>query len=132
MSGNVRCAATQTSRSALDFVPPSRSLAVLRAAAAACRGGDLYAAATQTVFGEGRAGAPLMLVGEQPGDKEDIAGQPFVGPAGRLLDRALSEAGISRADAYVINAVKHFKFVERGKRRTQAHVPPHAGTWANR
>jgi uracil-DNA glycosylase family 4 len=72
------------------------------------------------VFGEGRAGAPLMLVGEQPGDKEDLAGHPFVGPAGKLLDRALHEAGISRDDAYVTNAVKHFKFVERGKRRIHA------------
>jgi DNA polymerase len=97
---------------------------VLREAAAACRGCELYAAATQTVFGEGRAGAPLMLVGEQPGDKEDITGHPFVGPAGKLLDRALREAGVAREDAYVTNAVKHFKFVERGKRRI--HVKPKA------
>jgi uracil-DNA glycosylase len=89
----------------------------LRAAASICKGCDLWKPATQTVMGEGRAGAPLMLVGEQPGDREDLEGRPFVGPAGRLLDRALSDAGVDRSDVYLTNTVKHFKFVERGKRR---------------
>jgi DNA polymerase len=89
----------------------------LREDAATCTRCDLYARATQTVFGEGQPGAPIALVGEQPGDQEDKQGHPFVGPAGRLLDRALAEAGISRADVYVTNAVKHFKWTERGKRR---------------
>jgi uracil-DNA glycosylase len=93
------------------------AIAQLRESAAACRDCPLWENATQVVFGEGPANAPLMLVGEQPGDKEDVAGQPFVGPAGLLLDRALHDAGIDRASAYVTNAVKHFKFVLRGKRR---------------
>src|SRR5215218_4623581 len=99
------------------FVPSTRSLAALAGAAAGCRGCPLYEDATQTVFGRGKRGAELMLVGEQPGDKEDLAGEPFVGPAGRLLDRALEEAGIDRSAAYVTNAVKHFKWKPRGKRR---------------
>ncbi|MBV9523616.1 MAG: UdgX family uracil-DNA binding protein [Alphaproteobacteria bacterium] len=82
-----------------------------------CRACPLWAPATQTVFGEGEAPAAIMLVGEQPGDQEDLAGRPFVGPAGRLLDRALREAGLDRAKLYVTNAVKHFKFAPRGKRR---------------
>nr|WP_280406867.1 UdgX family uracil-DNA binding protein [Nocardia carnea] len=86
-------------------------------AAAGCRGCDLYRNATQTVFGEGPADARVVMVGEQPGDQEDTSGLPFVGPAGRLLDRALGEAGFDRGEIYVTNAVKHFKFVERGKRR---------------
>lgn len=89
----------------------------VRAEARACRACDLWRSATQTVFGEGPVHAPLMLVGEQPGEKEDIAGKPFVGPAGRILDRALEEAGIARDKTYVTNAVKHFKFVRRGKIR---------------
>jgi len=89
----------------------------LRRDAADCRACPLWQGATQTVFGEGRAGAEVMLVGEQPGDREDVEGHPFVGPAGRLLDRALVEAGIERDDVYVTNAVKHFKFELRGKRR---------------
>ena len=93
------------------------SLARLRAEAADCRACHLWKDATQTVFGEGPAHAPVMLVGEQPGDKEDLAGKPFVGPAGQMLDRALEEAGIDRAKVYVTNAVKHFKFVPRGKIR---------------
>ena len=97
---------------------PSRlSLKSLRQAAAACRGCDLYKYATQTVFGEGPARARLMLVGEEPGDSEDLEGHPFVGPAGKLLHRAMETAGIAARDVYVTNAVKHFKFVERGKRR---------------
>jgi uracil-DNA glycosylase len=89
----------------------------LREAAAGCRGCHLWRGATQTVFGEGRKASRVMLVGEQPGDKEDRAGEPFVGPAGRELDRGLEAAGIDRADAYVTNVVKHFKFEERGRRR---------------
>jgi uracil-DNA glycosylase len=97
----------------------------LRDEAASCTRCDLYQRATQTVFGEGRAGALIMLIGEQPGDQEDKQGHPFVGPAGRILDRALEEAGISRADVYVTNAVKHFKWTERGKRRI--HQRPNGG-----
>ena len=92
-------------------------LDTVAAAAKDCRACPLWAAATQTVFGEGPHTASIMLVGEQPGDAEDIKGRPFVGPAGHLLDRALEEAGLDRTQAYVTNAVKHFKFVPRGKRR---------------
>src|SRR5438477_9676464 len=95
----------------------SPSLKTLREEAAHCRACPLWKNATQTVFGEGPQHAPLVLVGEQPGDKEDIAGKPFVGPAGLMLDRALQEAGIDRKKVYVTNAVKHFKFVPRGKIR---------------
>ena len=102
---------------AAAFVPPARDLSILRRAAAGCRGCDLYRHATQTVFGVGPATARAVLVGEQPGDQEDLKGAPFVGPAGDVLDRALGEAGIAREDVYVTNAVKHFKFVPRGKRR---------------
>ncbi|HEX5593441.1 MAG TPA: UdgX family uracil-DNA binding protein [Solirubrobacterales bacterium] len=101
------------------------TLDALAAAASGCRGCPLYADATQTVFGQGRSSARLMLVGEQPGDKEDKEGEPFVGPAGRLLDRALEEAGIDRSEAYVTNAVKHFKWRPRGNRRL--HQTPRAG-----
>lgn len=106
--------------SAADFLPARPSLRSLREAAAACRGCDLYKHATQTVFGEGPARARMMLVGEQPGDSEDRLGRPFVGPAGRILHRAMEEAGIDAQRVYVTNAVKHFKFVERGKRRVHA------------
>ena len=99
------------------FVPESRDLDVLREASRGCQGCDLYKHATQTVFGDGAPRANLVIVGEQPGDQEDRAGRPFVGPSGRLLDDALAEAGIARERAYVTNAVKHFKFEERGKRR---------------
>jgi uracil-DNA glycosylase len=99
---------------ATPFLPPQRSLSALRDAAAGCRGCHLYACATQTVFGAGDEGARVMLVGEQPGDREDREGQPFVGPAGRELDRALERAGIDRGDLYITNVVKHFKFEERG------------------
>jgi DNA polymerase len=95
----------------------SNSLSVLRDEASTCRACPLWKDATQTVFGEGPQHASIMLVGEQPGDKEDLAGRPFVGPAGQLLDRALQEAGIDRPRVYVTNAVKHFKFVLRGKFR---------------
>lgn len=106
--------------SATEYLPERRSLKSLREAATRCHGCDLYKFATQTVFGEGSARARMMLVGEQPGDSEDRLGHPFVGPAGKLLDRALGEAGIERRQVYVTNAVKHFKFVERGKRRIHA------------
>ena len=102
---------------ATPFLPEARNLRALRAAAAGCRGCHLWRPATQTVFGEGLKRARVMLVGEQPGDKEDLAGRPFVGPAGRELDRALEAAGIARDEAYVTNVVKHFKFEERGRRR---------------
>src|SRR3954466_2256436 len=104
-------------RSAAEYVPPSRSLPVLRAASRSCKGCDLYKNATQTVFGSGESSARVMFVGEQPGDKEDLAGEPFIGPAGALLAKALDEAGIDRKAAYVTNAVKHFKFEMRGKKR---------------
>ncbi len=107
----------ETSTSAADFLPSRRSLAALRRAVQGCRGCPLYRNATRAVFGEGRADAPLMLVGEMPGNDEDLGGRPFVGPAGRVLDRALAEAGIDRDDAYVTNVVKHFKWVPRGQRR---------------
>jgi uracil-DNA glycosylase len=105
---------------ATPFLPERHSLKALREAAAGCRGCHLWRHAKQTVFGEGAARARVMLVGEQPGDREDRAGHPFVGPAGRELDRALEEAGIDRRAAYVTNVVKHFKFQERGKRRIHA------------
>src|SRR5438132_404310 len=102
---------------AAPFVPAGASLAELRAAAARCTGCELYRRATQTVFGRGPADARVVLVGEQPGDQEDLKGAPFVGPAGEVLDRALAAVGLDRARLYVTNAVKHFSFVERGKRR---------------
>jgi DNA polymerase len=102
------------------FLPERRTLPTLRVAAQECRGCELYRHATQAVFGEGPRGATIMLIGEQPGDSEDLAGRPFIGPAGRLLDDALEAAGIPRADAYVTNVVKHFKFTRRGKRRIHA------------
>jgi DNA polymerase len=107
-----------------DFLPDKLNLRDLRQAARGCRGCPLYANATQTVFGEGLKRSEFMLVGEQPGDKEDLEGRPFVGPAGRLLDRALQEAGIDRRAAYVTNVVKHFKYERRGKRRI--HKKPNA------
>jgi DNA polymerase len=102
-----------------------KSIAEARAAAAGCRRCPLYELATRTVFGEGPKRAELMLVGEQPGDKEDLSGRPFVGPAGQVLDTALAKAGIERSRVYVTNAVKHFKFAPRGKRRI--HQKPNAG-----
>ncbi|HEX7082323.1 MAG TPA: UdgX family uracil-DNA binding protein [Gammaproteobacteria bacterium] len=103
--------------SARDFLPERPTLASARRAAAGCRGCPLWRDATQTVFGEGLQRARLMLVGEMPGDREDLAGKPFVGPAGRIFDEALEAAGIRREDAYVTNVVKHFKWEPRGKRR---------------
>jgi uracil-DNA glycosylase len=97
--------------------PPSRDLNLLRAAAKKCKACPLWRTGTQTVFGEGPAHARIIFVGEQPGDKEDLEGKPFVGPAGRMLDRALEEAGVDRSETYVTNAVKHFKWEPAGKRR---------------
>jgi len=106
--------------SAAVYVPEKPTLPRLREAAAGCRACPLWETGTQTVFGEGAARATVMFVGEQPGDQEDRQGRPFVGPAGRLLDEALVEAGIDRTAAYVTNAVKHFKWEPRGKRRIHA------------
>jgi uracil-DNA glycosylase family protein len=98
-------------------VPETSSLATLKSASKTCTACHLFKHATQTVFGEGQKGATLMLLGEQPGDQEDLAGKPFVGPAGKILDRALEDAGIDRTHVYVTNTVKHFKWEPRGKRR---------------
>jgi uracil-DNA glycosylase family protein len=114
----LRSGTTVVTGSAADFIPPKPTMAKLREAARDCRGCPLWMPATQTVFGEGPRTAEVMLVGEQPGDLEDRAGHPFVGPAGKLLDTALTQAGIDRTRVYVTNSVKHFKFVtiERGRR----------------
>jgi len=104
-------------RSALEFLPSRHDLASLREAAKGCQGCDLYQHATQVVFGEGKTHAAIFLVGEQPGDREDQLGRPFVGPAGQLLDKCLETAGIDRSMVYVTNAVKHFKWEPRGKIR---------------
>jgi DNA polymerase len=111
--------------SAASYLPARRTLPALREAARACRGCPLWKRATQTVFGEGPARARVLLVGEQPGNDEDLRGKPFVGPAGKLLARALAAAGIERDDAYVTNVVKHFKWEPKGKRRL--HKKPSAG-----
>jgi DNA polymerase len=105
---------------AAPLVPENPTLPKLREAAAGCKACDLWKTGTQTVFGEGTRNAEIVFVGEQPGDKEDLAGRPFVGPAGRVLDEALEAAGIDRKLAYVTNAVKHFKWEPRGKRRIHA------------
>ena len=110
---------------AAELIPSRPTIATVRAASKDCQACDLYLRGTQTVFGEGARKAELMLVGEQPGDQEDLAGHPFVGPAGKLLDRALVDAGIDRAAVYVTNVVKHFKWEPRGKRRI--HKKPNAG-----
>jgi uracil-DNA glycosylase len=111
-------------KDAAELIPNRPTLEKVRSAAKDCQACDLWRLGTQTVFGEGRSHADLMLVGEQPGDAEDLAGHPFVGPAGKLLDRALHEAGIDRANVYVTNVVKHFKWEPRGKRRI--HKKPNA------
>src|SRR3989442_4221518 len=110
--------------SAAELIPRQPSLVTLRQAAAGCTACDLYKTGTQTVFGEGEPGARVMLVGEQPGDREDLAGEPFVGPAGRILDDGLEAAGIDRREAYVTNVAKHFNWEARGKRRI--HNKPNA------
>src|SRR5512146_1987350 len=104
-------------QTAAPLVPPNPTLPKLRVAAAGCQACDLWKRGTQTVFGEGGSRAKVMFVGEQPGDREDLAGRPFVGPAGWLLDKCLAEAGIDRTQVYVTNVVKHFKWEPRGKRR---------------
>lgn len=111
-------------RSALNYFPDEIDYDSLKGAAAACKGCDIYINATQTVFGEGGLRPTVMFVGEQPGDEEDLAGHPFVGPAGRLFDKALVEAGIDRTRTYITNAVKHFKWRPQGKRRL--HEKPRA------
>jgi uracil-DNA glycosylase len=111
-------------RTAAPRIPDRPGLRNLREAAAGCRACPLWKRGTQTVFGAGRRSSKVMLVGEQPGDREDREGKPFVGPAGRVLDEALAEAGIDRGDAYVTNVVKHFKWIPRGKRRI--HQRPNA------
>ena len=113
---------------AAEYLPERITLESLREAAKLCHGCDLWRNATQTVFGEGPEDAQLMFVGEQPGDQEDKAGQPFVGPAGRIFDQALEEVGINRSRVYVTNAVKHFKWQPRGKRRI--HQKPNAAELA--
>ncbi len=115
---------TAAARPADEMIPGLLTLPALREAAAGCRACDLWRDATQTVFGEGAASTEVMMVGEQPGDREDVDGRPFVGPAGRVLDEALEAAGIDRRKVYVTNAVKHFKFTRRGKRRI--HKKPNA------
>jgi DNA polymerase len=116
---------TTETASAAEFVPASRSLSTLRRAASGCRGCPLWKDATQTVFGAGPKRAKLMLVGEQPGDREDVEGEPFVGPAGGVLTRAMERAGIDPAEVYLTNSVKHFKWRARGQRRL--HQTPRAG-----
>src|SRR6266498_2287729 len=111
-------------QSAEDLIPDRPTLSLLREAAADCKACDLWKLGTQTVFGEGRRGSIVMFIGEQPGNEEDLSGQPFVGPAGRLLDQALEEVGIDRSQTYVTNVVKHFKWEPRGKRRI--HKKPNA------
>jgi DNA polymerase len=113
--------------SAADFIPPRPTLAKLRAASKGCQGCDLFKLGTQTVFGEGPATAHVMIVGEQPGDMEDRAGKPFVGPSGKLLDRAFDAAGIARDDVYVTNAVKHFKWAKDARTKRRIHKTPSAG-----
>jgi uracil-DNA glycosylase family protein len=113
-----------TPHGAADFLPAKRSLRAARDAAAGCRGCNLFRRATQTVFGEGDSHARIMLVGETPGDREDVVGRPFVGPAGQLLDRALHAAGVDRSAVYVTNVVKHFKWEPRGKRRLHKRPLP--------
>ena len=115
-----RTAAPKPGQPVPELIPERPSLRAVRNVALGCKACDLYKRGTQTVFGDGPSRADIMLVGEQPGDAEDLAGQPFVGPAGRLLDRALTEAGIDRARVYVTNVVKHFKWEPRGKRRIHA------------
>ena len=110
--------------SATDYLPQRTTLGALREAVQDCRGCDLYEDATQAVFGEGPTDARVVMVGEQPGDKEDLAGKPFVGPAGKLLDEAIEDAGLIRADVYITNVVKHFSHIVRGKRRI--HKKPNA------
>ncbi len=117
----------KSSTTAADYIPPRPTLSKARAAAKGCRGCPLYRLGTQTVFGEGPSRARIMVVGEQPGDAEDKAGHPFVGPSGKLLDRAFEEAGIDRDEVYVTNAVKHFKWAKDARSERRIHKTPNAG-----
>ena len=121
----MEAAAGATDPGAVDYYPKRNSLSSLRKASLSCRGCDLFQHATQTVFGEGDTRAAVVLVGEQPGNDEDLSGRPFVGPAGRLLDEALRLAGLSRDKAYVTNVGKHFKWEPRGKRRIHSRPRAH-------
>ena len=122
--GRMVTKAPEDAYTAAPFLPARGGLAARRTAAADCQGCPLHRDATRTVFGEGSAHARVMLVGEQPGDQEDRQGRPFVGPAGKLLDRALADAGIDPEDAYVTNAVKHFKFTQAAPRKRRIHKAP--------
>jgi DNA polymerase len=113
--------------SAAEFIPPNPTIPRMRAAAQKCRGCALYKFATQAVFGEGPRGARVLVVGEQPGNDEDLAGKPFVGPSGKLLDKAFESAGIDRGDIYVTNAVKHFKWARDTGGKRRIHKTPSAG-----
>jgi uracil-DNA glycosylase family protein len=124
MAGRERSQQPGATGTAADFIPPRPTLRSLRDAARSCRGCRLWAGGTQTVFGEGPANARIVIVGEQPGDQEDRAGHPFVGPAGRLLDDALADAGIPRSEVYVTNAVKHFKWQRGEKSARRIHKKP--------
>jgi uracil-DNA glycosylase len=126
MARATRATRTGGTGSAADFLPERVTLPALRRAAAGCRGCHLWKVGTQTVFGEGKRTATVMFVGEQPGDQEDRAGHPFVGPSGRLLDGALERAGLDRGDAYVTNAVKHFKWVPDPTGKRRIHKTPNA------
>jgi uracil-DNA glycosylase family protein len=126
MARATRATRTGGTGSAADFLPERITLPALRRAAAGCRGCHLWKVGTQTVFGEGKRTATVMFVGEQPGDQEDRAGHPFVGPSGRLLDGALERAGLDRGDAYVTNAVKHFKWVPDPTGKRRIHKTPNA------
>lgn len=123
-SGNRERRAPRPGEPVSELLPDRPTLSAIRSIAASCKACELHKRGTQTVFGEGPRRAEIMLVGEQPGDAEDVAGHPFVGPAGRLLDAALEEAGIDRRQVYVTNVVKHFKWEPRGKRRI--HARPNA------
>jgi DNA polymerase len=114
---------TEATGSAADFIPPRPTIPRLRAASKGCKGCHLWKIGTQTVFGEGPSNASVVIIGEQPGDQEDLAGRPFVGPSGKLLDVALDDAGIDRDKVYVTNAVKHFKW-ERGPGKRRIHKKP--------
>ena len=117
---------TDATGSAADFIPPRPTIPRLRSASKGCKGCHLWKVGTQTVFGEGPSDASVVLIGEQPGDQEDLAGRPFVGPSGKLLDAALDNAGIDRDTVYVTNAVKHFKW-ERGPGKRRIHKKPNDG-----
>src|SRR5579864_5653633 len=123
-STQLRVSQDSRSRNSAQLIPSRATLSELKRAASGCRACDLWKNATQTVFGEGKPPAKVMLVGEQPGDQEDRAGRPFVGPAGRLLDQALEQAGIDRSKIYISNIVKHFKWVAAARGKKRIHKKP--------